>query len=153
MPYYVLRGQWCPSSRLIQPYVDSNGRLAHFFFLIWTSWVGCDSPLQIVMTVWRTFFFNLNFLGRVWQPSSDSNGSLAHFFKNLNILGRVWQLAADNNGLWRFKLKKNAPNSQYYLQRAVTTDQIIHRIVCRGQEGPKGSKGTLRPDFQVNTRP
>ncbi len=27
------------------------------------------------------------------------------------------------------------------------------RIVCRGQERPKGSKGTLRPDFQANTRP
>ncbi len=33
-------------------------------------------------------------------------------------------------------LKKSAPNGHYYLQRAV----------------PKYSKGTLRPDFQVNTR-
>ncbi len=30
--------------------------------------VGCDSPLQIVMAVWRPFCLNLNFLGRVWQP-------------------------------------------------------------------------------------
>jgi hypothetical protein len=29
----------------------------------------------------------------------------------------------------------------------------LSRIVCRGQEGPKDSKDTLRPDFQVNTRP
>jgi hypothetical protein len=29
----------------------------------------------------------------------------------------------------------------------------LSRIVCRGQEGPKGSKGEyLRPDFQANTR-
>jgi hypothetical protein len=27
--------------------------------------VGCDSPLQIVMAVWRPFCLNLNFLGRV----------------------------------------------------------------------------------------
>ncbi len=33
-----------------------------------------------------------------------------------NFLGRVWQPSADNNG---------APNGHYYLQRAVTPDQII----------------------------
>jgi hypothetical protein len=27
------------------------------------------------------------------------------------------------------------------------------RIVCKGQEDPKGSKVTLRPDFQANIRP
>jgi hypothetical protein len=27
----------------------------------------------------------------------------------------------------------------------------ISRIVCRGQEGPKGGKGNVRPDFQANT--
>jgi hypothetical protein len=27
----------------------------------------------------------------------------------------------------------------------------LSRIACRGQEGPKGSKDTLRPDFQANT--
>ena len=25
--------------------------------------------------------------------------------------------------------------------------------ICRGQERPKGRKGTLRPDFQANARP
>jgi hypothetical protein len=29
----------------------------------------------------------------------------------------------------------------------------LSKIVCRGQEGPNGSKGTLRPDFRVNSRP
>ncbi len=29
----------------------------------------------------------------------------------------------------------------------------LSKIVCRGQERPKGKKGTLRPDFQANTRP
>ncbi len=29
----------------------------------------------------------------------------------------------------------------------------LSRIVCRGQECPKGRKGTLRPDFQAKTRP
>ncbi len=33
------------------------------------------------------------------------------------------------------------------------TTRSLSRIVCIGQEGPKGSKGTLRPDFQANTRP
>ncbi len=29
----------------------------------------------------------------------------------------------------------------------------LSRIVCRGQEPPKGNKGTLRPVFRANTRP
>jgi hypothetical protein len=29
----------------------------------------------------------------------------------------------------------------------------LSRIVFKGQEHPKCSKGTLRPDFQANTRP
>ncbi len=45
-PWYVLRGQCCPSSRVWQPFADSNGRLAHFL--------------------------NLNLLGRAWQPAADS---------------------------------------------------------------------------------
>ncbi len=27
----------------------------------------------------------------------------------------------------------------------------LSRIVCKGQQGPKGCKGTSRPDFQANT--
>jgi hypothetical protein len=34
-----------------------------------------------------------------------------------------------------------------------TPIRSLSRTVCRGQEGPTGSKGTLRPDFQANTRP
>ncbi len=30
--------------------------------------VGCDSPLQIVMAVWRPFCLNSNFPGWVWRP-------------------------------------------------------------------------------------
>jgi hypothetical protein len=44
-------------------------------------------------------------------------------------------------------------------QKAITicrgqshTIRSLSRIVCRGQEHPKGRKDTLRPDFQANTR-
>jgi hypothetical protein len=40
-----------------------------------------------------------------------------------------------------FEFEKSAPKA------------IAICIVCRGQDGPKSSKGTLRPDFQNNTRP
>jgi hypothetical protein len=43
-----------------------------------------------------------------------------------------------------------ASNGYYYLQRALTVSHLtssLSRIVCRGQEGPKGSKDTLGPDF------
>ncbi len=91
---------------------------------------------------------------QAWQPSADSNGRLAHFLKNLTFLGRTWEPAADSNGrLPRFKFEKSVPNGHYYLQRAVTPYRSPSRIVCRGQESPKGSKGTLWPDFQSNTRP
>jgi hypothetical protein len=33
------------------------------------------------------------------------------------------------------------------------TTRPLSRIVCRGKESPKGSKGTFRPDFQASTRP
>jgi hypothetical protein len=36
--------------------------------------VWCDSPLQIVMAVWRTLF-EFKLLGRVLQPSADNNGA------------------------------------------------------------------------------
>ncbi len=65
---------------------------------------------------------------------------------NSKFLNRVWQPSADNNG---------AQEGHYYLQRAVTPDQITQQntVVCRGQERLKGRKDTLRPDFQANTRP
>jgi hypothetical protein len=68
------------------------------------------------------------------------------FCLNSNFLGRVSQPSAENNG---------APKGHYYLQRAVTPDQISQQntVVCRGQERTKVRKDTLRPDFQSNTRP
>ncbi len=48
-PWYVLRGQCCPSCRVWQPFSDSNASLAPFLFWIQTFWVGCDSPLLTIM--------------------------------------------------------------------------------------------------------
>ncbi len=56
MSWYVLKGQCCPSSRLWQPSAESYSRVPHFF-KIWTCWVRHDSPLQIVMDVWRASNF------------------------------------------------------------------------------------------------
>ncbi len=46
--------------------------------------VRCDSPLQIVMSVWRPFCSNPNFLGGVWQPSVDNYGA-----RSLRSLSRI----------------------------------------------------------------
>ncbi len=62
--------------------------------------VECDSLLEIVMAFWSTFF-NLNLLGRVWQPAADYNSCLVHL-----------------------KFENKAPNGHYYLQRTVTLNQI-----------------------------
>jgi hypothetical protein len=70
----------------------------------------------------------------VWHP----------FCLNFNFLGWVQQPSADNYG---------APNGYFYLQRAVTPDQIAQENSFRGQECPKGRKGILRPDFQINIKP
>jgi hypothetical protein len=74
--------------------------------------VGSDSPLQIVIAVWRTFLY-LNLLGQVSLPSADNNGCLA-----------------------RFKLEKSAPNGHYYLQRAVTPNQITKQNSLQRSGGP-----------------
>jgi hypothetical protein len=68
----------------------------------------------------------------VWQPSADSNGSLAPFLYEFKLSGLGVTAPADNN---------DAPKGNYYLQRAVTPDQIT-----KEQESPKGRKGTLRLD-------
>jgi hypothetical protein len=53
-----------------------------------------------------------------------SNGSLAHFFFNSNFLGRVWQPSADNNGApkghyyLQRAVKPNQITQQNSLQRA-----------------------------------
>jgi hypothetical protein len=78
---------------------------------------------------------HLQIVMEVWCP----------FGLNSNFLGRVWQHSIDINGV---------PKGHYYLQRAVTPNQITHlKRVCRGQEHPKGRKGTLKPDFWASARP
>ncbi len=62
--------------------------------------VGCDSPPQIVMAVRHTFL--------IWTCWVEC-GSLL-----LSIMAL-------------FKFKKRAPNSQYYLQQAVTPDEITEQ--------------------------
>ncbi len=61
--------------------------------------VGCDSPLHRVLAVWRTFFFNLNFLGRVCGSPQ--------------LTMAIWRTSY---------FKKSAPNDHFYVQRAVTPD-------------------------------
>jgi hypothetical protein len=70
----------------------------------------------------------------VWYP----------FCLNSNFLGRGWQPSADNNGV---------PKAITIWRGLSHLTRSLSRIVCRGQECPKGIKGTLRPDFQINTRP
>jgi hypothetical protein len=66
-----------------------------------------------------------------------SNGRLAHLFFTLNLLGWVWQPAADYSGcLACFGFKKSAPNGHYYLQRAVTSDQITQQNSLQKAGGP-----------------
>ncbi len=96
-PWYVIRGQYCPSSRVWQPSADSNDSLVGALFVwIQTFRVGCDSPLLTIM---------------VHQKAITICRGLSHLTRSLS------------------------------------------RMVCRGQERSKGRKGTLRPDFQANTRP
>jgi hypothetical protein len=47
-------------------------------------------------------------MGRVWEPTADYNGCLAHF-----------------------KCKKREPNEYYYLQQAATPDQIAQQNLQR----------------------
>jgi hypothetical protein len=46
-----------------------------------------------------------------------------------------------------FKFLKIIPKGHHNLQQAITPDQITQQNSCRGQDGLKGSKGTLRPEF------
>ncbi len=94
--------------------------------------VGFDSRLQMALAFGTLFFFKFEHAG---LDVTDRNGRLA-----------------------RFKFKKRC--AKWTLLSAagchtVAPDQITQycRIVCRGQEGPKGSKSTLRPDLQASTWP
>jgi hypothetical protein len=90
--------------------------------------VSRDSPLQIVIDIRRFFLFEL--LGR-----RDCT---------LQIVMAIWPT---------LKLKKSAPNGHTIIRRLSHPARSPSRIVCRGQEGHKGSKGTFRPDFQADNRP
>ena len=79
--------------------------------------VGCDSPLQIVMAVWRPFFeFGCS------QRGCDSP---------LQIVMAVWRPS---------NKKKRAPNSHYYLQRAVTPNQITQQNSLQRAGAPSRQK-------------
>ncbi len=92
----------------------------------------------------------------VWHPLQIEMGGLAHVFYLFILFylpDRVWQPAADNSGcLAHFRLLKKVCQTAITICRELShPTRSLSRIVCRGQEGPKGSKGTLRPDFQANT--
>jgi hypothetical protein len=53
--------------------------------------------------------------------------------------------------VWRASNKKSAPKNGHYHCKELS--HPTSSIVCRGQEDPKGSKDTLKPDFQANTTP
>ncbi len=70
------------------PGMLSDGNAAHP--------VRFDSPLLIVMSVWRPFCLNSNFLGRVWQPSADNNGApKGHYY--LQRAGTPDQITQQNS--------------------------------------------------------
>jgi hypothetical protein len=65
------------------------------------------------------------------------------------LQGRVWDLAADYNGcLVHFKFKKKVRQTAITICSGLPhPTRSLSRIVYREQEGSKGKKGTLRPDF------
>jgi hypothetical protein len=75
------------------------------------------------MEVWFTFFeFELD--GPVGRP--------------LLTIMAIW---------CALNVKKGSPNDHFYLYWAVTSDQITQQNSLQRAGGPKGSTGTLRPDF------
>ncbi len=92
--------------------------------------IGNNRPLQIKMAIWCTFI-------KIWTWWVGC-GSL------LQTIMAVW---------CTLNLKKVRQTVINYLPRAATPDQITRRIICRGQEGPKAIKSTLRPEIQANTWP
>jgi hypothetical protein len=92
--------------------------------------VGCDSPLQKVMAVWCHFLkFELTGTGVA------ACCLLQWLFGALQILKKAREIAITICS-WLSQPTRS-----------------LSRIVCGVQEGPKGSKGTLRPDLQANTWP
>ncbi len=88
------------------------------FLFIKNKWLYISSEgfSTLEKTSWYVFRGQCCHSSRVGQPSVDNNGNLAPFC--FNFLGQVWQPSVDNNG---------EPNGHYYLQRAVTPDQITRQ--------------------------
>ncbi len=93
----------------------------------------CDKPLQIVMTVWRTF----SWISACWVRCDSPLLTICTVWPSSNF-EKVHHLA-------------NATVSP--CSRLSHPTRSPSRIVCRGLEHPKCSKHTVRPDFQANTRP
>ncbi len=81
---------------------------------------------------------------QVWQPSVDSAGSLAPFLFEFKLSG------SGDSPLLTIMVHQKAITISRGLSHKIRS---LSRIVCRGQERPTGRKGTLRLDFQANTRP
>ncbi len=117
MAIYIFWGFLRPWKK--RRYMFSEGIAAHP--------VGCDSTLQIEMSVWCPCFW-------IWTSWVGHESSL-------QILMGVCRAS---------NLKKG---HQTAISRGMSHQtRSLSRIVCRGQEGTKGSKGTLRPDFQANIK-
>jgi hypothetical protein len=90
----------------------------------------CDSPLQIVTIVWHTFF-------KIWTSWVGCDSPL---LKKIAV--------------WRISNLKKWGHTAITIFRVLSYPiRSLSRIVCRGQERPKASKGMFRPDFQANIRP
>jgi hypothetical protein len=89
--------------------------------MAWCYIVRYNSLLQIVIAAWNALF--------------TFELAMSGITAAVRIIMAMWQAS---------NLKKHAPNNNY-LTRSPS------RIVGRGQGGLQGSKGTLWPDFQVNT--
>jgi hypothetical protein len=82
--------------------------------------VSCNSPLQMKMDIWLTFF-------------------------EFELAGPLQTIMAVWRGSNLKKVRQTAITFSSYPTRSLS------RTVCRGKEGPKGSKSILRPDIQANT--
>ncbi len=87
------------------------GPYCHLQTILLSDLFGCDSPLQIGVDNWRTFFY----LRRTEQP--------------------LLSVAGSHTRLRKFEFKKSAPNCHYYLQRAVTSNQITQYCPLRKYHG------------------
>ncbi len=91
---------------------------------------------------------------RTWQPSPDSNGHLAHFFK-FELAGPALQPSADSNGrLAGFKFEQKCAKWPLLSAEGWTTlPDHSAELFAEGRRALKSSKGTLRPDFQLQGNP